>query len=352
MVGQGVGVAAALCTKYRLEPRAIFSAHSSELQQLLLRQDASIPGVENADPGDLARHAQVSSSSEATLRFPESEIFHPATLPLGQLFPVSTSALDSLELLMQSTSSQQQVVTLRLRRVESVWDLRPTQEIASSAVVISAGYRGYLSFPLRVKTHPGSLYFAYIDAEPDIAWAVFIGNEGDPSRVPVGTTAADQPTGKVWRPLTGERSFVVRVLPEQHPYGVTSVVNGANRPDRWPNIFLSDPSVGLPVWIEFGFPEPVRMNQIQITFDTDTNRRVRLPMFRYPECVKRYEIAIPKAIGWETILQENDNYFRRRVHRFDPVNTGKLRINILETNGSPQARIYEVRVYNERSDQR
>ena len=46
-------------------------------------------------------------------------------------------------------------------------------------------------------------------------------------------------------------------------------------------------------------------------------------------------------------MQEDDNYFRRRVHRIDPVTTGRLRINILETNGLPQARIYEVRAYNE-----
>lgn len=91
------------------------------------------------------------------------------------------------------------------------------------------------------------------------------------------------------------------------------------------------------------------MNEIQITFATDVNRRVMLPLFRYPECVKRYEIAIPEGGGWKTIAQEDDNYFRRRVHRVDAVTTSRLRINMLETNGSPQARVYEVRAYNERS---
>jgi hypothetical protein len=91
------------------------------------------------------------------------------------------------------------------------------------------------------------------------------------------------------------------------------------------------------------------MNKIQLTFDTDTNRRVTLPLFRYPECVKRYEVAIQLAGGWKTIVQEEDNYFRRRVHHIEPIITNRLRINVLETNGSPQARIYEVRVYNEQT---
>jgi hypothetical protein len=347
IVGQGVGAAAALCTKYRCEPRTIAKAHAGELQQLLLRQDISIPGVDNADPGDLARRAWVTASSEAVLRFPESRDFRACTLPLGQLFPVSTNTLEGVELLLKSTSTKSEQVTLGLRQVEHVWDLRPTPEIASATATVPAGYQGYLSFELRAKTRPGSLYFASIDAQPEIAWAMFSEESGQPSQVPVGTTAADLPPGGRWRPLTGGHSFALRVLPEQRPYGAQNVVCGTNRPDRWTNIFMSDPAHGLPAWVELRFPVPVRMNQIQITFDTDTNRRIPLPLFRYPECVKRYEIAIPQGGGWNTIVQENDNYFRRRVHRVDAVTASRLRINILETNGSPQARIYEVRVYNE-----
>lgn len=350
IVGQGIGVAAALCAKHACEPSAIAASHSTELQQLLLRQDASILGVENSDPRDLARGAQVAASSEAVLRFPESEIFHPARLPLGQVFPVSTSDLESVELLLRSTSAQPQEITLGLRRVEHVWDLRPSPEIASVSATVSAGYQGYVSFPLRAKTRPGSLYFAHIDAQPEIAWAIFQETRGEPALVPVGATAADLPPGGRWRPITGARSFVLRVQPEQHPYAAQNVVRGSSRPDRWTNIFLSDPTQKLPAWIELRFPNPVRMNQIQLIFDTDTNRRVSLPLFRYPECVKRYEIAIPQGIGWKTIVLEDGNYFRRRVHRIDPVTTDRLRINILETNGSPQARIYEVRVYNETAE--
>ncbi len=99
--------------------------------------------------------------------------------------------------------------------------------------------------------------------------------------------------------------------------------------------------------MELQFPHPIQFNQVQITFDTNTNRRVRLPLFRYPECVKRYEITIPQGSGWKTIAEEKDNYARRRVHTVEAATSDRLRINVLETNGSPNARIYEVRVYNE-----
>lgn len=347
IVGQGVGVAAGLCTKHGCEPKTIAADHATELQQTLLRHDASILGVKNTDPRDLARNAKVLASSEAALRFPESETFHPARLALGQVFPVSTNRLENVELLLRSSSAQAQQVTLHLRRVEHVWDLRPSPEIISVSVTVAAGYQGYVAFPLRAKTQSGSLYFASIDAQPEIAWALYKDPQGQPSKLPVGATAADLPPGGRWRLITGARALVLRVTPEQHPFSPQNVVSGSSRPDRWTNIFVSDPSQGLPAWIELQFPAPVRMNQVEITFDTDTNRRVTLPLFRPPECVRRYEIAIPQAGGWKTVMQEDDNYFRRRVHRIDPVTTGRLRINILETNGSPQARIYEVRAYNE-----
>jgi hypothetical protein len=314
---------------------------------LLLRQDASIPGVDNTDPQDLARNGQVSASSDAPLRFPESETFHTSRLSLGQVFPVSTGRLETIELLLQSTSPGEQKLNLTLRKVEHVWDLRPTPVIATSTATIGAGYKGYVSFPLHAKKDPGSLYFACIEANSQIAWAMFAETEGQPSMVPVGTTAADLPPGNQWRPITGGRSFVLRLAPEQRPYAPQNVVRGTNRPDRWTNIFLSDPAQALPAWLELRLPAPVRFNQVQITFDTNANRRISLPLFRYPECVKKYEIAIPQGSGWTTIVQVDGNYFRRRVHTFDRVTSSRLRLNIQETNGSPQARIYEVRLYNQ-----
>jgi hypothetical protein len=360
IVGQGVGVAAALGKKYQCDPRNVAANHADELQQLLLRQDCFIPGVENTDPGDLARKAQVLSSSEAALQFPESETFRPANFPLGQLFPVSTSAVESVQLLLESKSSVPLQVSLGLRKAQHVWDFRPTRDVATATTTVLPGHKGYVSFSLNARTQPGSLYFVHIAAQPEISWALFsqdhsdiewpIYNEKDkePSRTPVGATAADRPPDSVtWRPLTNGKSFCMRVDPEQHPYAAQNVVRGTSRPDLWSNIFVSDPAQELPAWLELRWPRPVRFNQIQITFDTNVNRRIILPRFCYPECVKQYEIAIPQGLGWKAIVREDNNYARRRVHLVDATISDRLRINIHETNGSKEARIYEVRIYNE-----
>lgn len=63
--GQAVGTAAALAIRYGCSPREVGQRHISELQQQLLKDDCYIPGFRNEDAADLARQAQVSSSSES-----------------------------------------------------------------------------------------------------------------------------------------------------------------------------------------------------------------------------------------------------------------------------------------------
>ncbi len=60
--GQAVGTAAALCIKYDCDPRGA-QEHMRELQQMLLKDDAYIPGIWNEVPKDLARRAKVTATS-------------------------------------------------------------------------------------------------------------------------------------------------------------------------------------------------------------------------------------------------------------------------------------------------
>ncbi len=80
--GQAVGIAAALCLRQGLTPRALGAEpHIAGLQRELLRAGQFIPDVTLADPGDLAKKATLSASSEFKLA-----TLTPcgATLPLAQ----------------------------------------------------------------------------------------------------------------------------------------------------------------------------------------------------------------------------------------------------------------------------
>lgn len=70
--GQAIGTAAALCAQKNCLPRDLLPC-IGELQQALLKDDCYLPGFRNTDPGDLARRASVSASSE---RQPASRVIN------------------------------------------------------------------------------------------------------------------------------------------------------------------------------------------------------------------------------------------------------------------------------------
>lgn len=65
-IGQAVGTAMAYCTKNNIAPTVLSNEkrHITKLQQMLLKQDQGILGIQNNDTNDLARNANVKASSE------------------------------------------------------------------------------------------------------------------------------------------------------------------------------------------------------------------------------------------------------------------------------------------------
>jgi hypothetical protein len=109
-------------------------------------------------------------------------------------------------------------------------------------------------------------------------------------------------------------------------------------------------------WIELSWDKPQTISQVQITFDSGFHRELTLSeqsarkkkmvLAAQPETVKDYTIAYKKGMGkFETVAEVKGNYLRLRRHDFEPVTTKAIRIHVGATNGSKEARIYEIRCY-------
>jgi len=147
-----------------------------------------------------------------------------------------------------------------------------------------------------------------------------------------------------------ERSVnAMRLSPASAPFGPDSVVNGVSRPDCWPNIWISQPIGDFPQALTLDLGAEQTFNAIYLTFDTmlHLEHRAFPPFHRIRECVRDYAVQIERDGEWDTVVEVEGNYQRRRIHRIEPVTAQRLRIQVAATNGEPTARIYEVRVYNE-----
>lgn len=111
-------------------------------------------------------------------------------------------------------------------------------------------------------------------------------------------------------------------------------------------------SDGLPASLTVELAETREISEIHITFDSGFQRELILsPAQRttdkvirgpQPETVKDYEIQI----DGQTVASVAGNYLRKRIHRLETGVSGReITIKVTATNGTPNARIFEVRVY-------
>ncbi len=153
-------------------------------------------------------------------------------------------------------------------------------------------------------------------------------------------------------PATNIRSGFTRSVHGKGGAPLDRIVPGTH---RW----MSDPTKGLPAWVQLEWAKPIAFSEIRITFNTGLHRELTLSMSEkatanmcwgkpQPETVRDYRIEVSDETGlWHPVVEGTGNYRRLVIHRLSsPVTTQRLRVVVEKTNGAEEARILEVRVEN------
>ncbi|MGC6505912.1 MAG: FAD-dependent oxidoreductase [Coraliomargaritaceae bacterium] len=137
-------------------------------------------------------------------------------------------------------------------------------------------------------------------------------------------------------------------------YRAENVISGVSRiVGDTKHMWASDPEATMPQSLELDLGKATRMSAVYLTFDTDLNDKRhtewdhpsedRMP----PESVRDYRVDAFVEGEWKTLAKVENNYQRRRIHRFEETEVSKIKILVQATNGDSSARIYEVRLYND-----
>jgi len=343
ILGQAAGTAAALCVKKGVKPRDMANNLNliKELQQTLIKDDCFIPGVCNEDPLDLARKASVVASSHMPLALEPVESASTLEMHRSQIFPVSESEIKSLGLFIESTLEDESKVEIEIMPATDIWSFNePKTPLTRACKPIPPKFKGWVHFDLDIRVKPKSLYQVNVYGQKGL-WLF-------KSKPLPGVAAAYKKT--YWKRWASEKSvYALRIDPPSTPFRPENVVNGVARPEKWTNIWISDPTSGFPQELILDFGEKVSFNTVYLTFDTYLHEDTCAwpPLYKVPECVRDYALKIYQNDTWETIIKVEGNYHRRRIHRFNTVSSNKLMLEIYASNGDPTARVYEIRVYNE-----
>lgn len=374
--GQAVGMAAAMCKQYGCGPREVYQERMAELQQRLLKADATILSIPHQDGQDLARSARVSASSQVTHGCCCADEWLPLDRVRGNVLWDWPERLDTVKLLVRNDGDGAIDLRLDLSRFEAATKWKGDKAskrfqyfpvanraewggdhtigkfalVAQTTVEVPPHFEGWVEAHLGLdmkpkdSTNDEERYLLTLDPAFGALWAKQDGLcdfarrcwvEGDSDEY---ATAGDAHCFELApRPGYGEAS---------------NVVNGWNRrfSTNPVNAWIAQP--GFPQTLTLEWDEPRTFNTLHLVFDTLTRAYQEMPFNCgervSPMCVREYQVHARAGGQWRLVAEASDNYRRTRVHRFDRVDADAVRVTIKSVwDESYSARMYEVRVYDE-----
>lgn len=377
-LGQAVGLAAAHALRSEISPRQLANPegpHLASFQQALLRADVRVPGLRHTDNNDLALKAAVSASSEArldlsvphdTASFNLGDSRTPGRMnspALAMVVPLTHDRLEKASFFLTNERSQVQTLTVSLTPLDRIWDRIDKTPVATAQLTIPAKATGWFDAILAVSIQPGRPYRIGLSGGDGITWAGAASwpvgttmqylhvSPGGPEQknAHLGAFSASEvsiPAYRHWRQL--RTALALKLDPSPSPFSAANVNNGIAWPEGMPNLWVSDPEQPLPQHVELAFDGTKSIDTIEVSFDTNLARVTQSEeaFYRTPECVRDWRLMACVSGNWIEVYSEADNHQRKRVAHFPPVAADALRIECLATNGSPSARVFEVRAYS------
>ncbi|MBU4365690.1 MAG: FAD-dependent oxidoreductase, partial [Kiritimatiellae bacterium] len=141
--------------------------------------------------------------------------------------------------------------------------------------------------------------------------------------------------------------------------GPEKVIDGVARPSLDDeHCWESAPLTESEAWLALTWPQPVTIRKLQLTFDSELEKRLifsqddsiytdPLTLNAMPgRLAKHFELQTCTASGWEPVRVVADNRQRVRRELFDPpLVTAAIRLRCKATCGYPAARLFEIRAY-------
>lgn len=363
VLGEAAGTAAALCVQHGITPRELSRSRSGELQQTLLKQDASVLGAVNRDPLDLARSAKVSASSHLfRIAIEEAEASYPLERDIAVLMPTEPGLAGEVAWLVDAEQETDMTV--------EVWSTgRPENYVPAAlefrtSVRVMPGLGQWVPVPLDwnpaepqnaliiVRKNPDLTL--YLSSKPMSGLLSF--ERGTPARVSKELEDHDDSQPVVEWSMKGlvRKLFCLRSAIDSRAYLPEHVIDGYKRPFGGPHMWVSERIAdGETPWLKLEWGEVQTVREIHLIFNDDVNEDLinlhhhRTPFDIIPELVRAYRLeALDSEGNWITLASEAFNRRRKRVHRIEePIQSTALRLVVESTNGSDYAEVIEVRAY-------
>ncbi len=360
--GQAVGMAAALCKKYKMHPKELGALHIKELQKELLKAGQHIPGLQLKDEEDLVQNATISTSSTLVLdEIPASDIWRPLCYSAAQMLPVTPGPMPSLSVNVKAEAAT--TLTVELRRSSKPFNHTPDVTLATKTFSLAKGLNKLeLEFEHRFQEDcyafvcflkNEAVQLQYSDLRITGILSVF--NKKNPAVSNYGKQEPPEDIGvegfEFWVPERRPEGYniAMKISPALFAYSPEHLKNGLQRPVASTNAWVADYNDSQPV-ITVSWNKPTTIKRIELSFDADYDNPLETVLIQQPEtvmpfCVDKVEVM---NCSNEVVKTIEKNYLSRRTIKLEaPITVQNLKLKLFNSKKESPVSLFEIRCYHD-----
>ena len=360
-MGEAAGVCASTCIRMKRLPRTMAkSGYVDELRKLLHRANHRCSITQSRDPDDLIPDSKVIASSTldgfSTGKMAKHSL-SPSTGGIVQ-FPVNGPEVRTIKLYAEVQEDCQMQCGLFSASLTTA--TAPGPCLNRVEVELSKGGAEWIEIPLSANIENPGWHFLEFSCTGSLC--IF-----EQENAPVGllfhqakklTKAGISNPYSEFSPKTSlapapSSAPLIEVFPKQRAYLPENLTNGKARPDRLPNLWISQPTdFKYPEFVEFHWEKPQEISSIEVVFDGSLEflfppRPEKFQSKRISSIVKNYRFFYMDEVGhWKELFEISDNSLAYRKHEFPPITTKGLELEVTDANGLDRAQVFQVRAYS------
>lgn len=355
ILGEAAGIAAAVAGRLGASPRDLAADHVPELHRAMVRADASLLGVRDDDPANLALGAEVSASTSKTM-LGSTRSTGRITLDhdLALVLPVDPE-LGEVEILLDAAEDTELLV--ELHSVGRPQNYLPAARERSAVVPVRHG-RSWARADL--SWEPGEAQNAVVVLRRNPLLEVHQAERVEPGTVtmrhrdlPLDEATPEQ--WRYWKETLHGHGICFRATSPTRAFAPEQAIGGYARPYGGPAMWVSDDAAEDPQpWLRLDWADPQEITTVDLVLDDDVNEDlINLHHHRTPDDTMRSLVHTARVEAlvdgqWQEIARMEENRERHRSFPLArPVRTDSLRVVVEEMNGAPTARIVSLRVYGD-----
>ncbi len=356
---QAVGMAAALCKKYSLNPSAIGKQHLAELQLELLKSGQHLPGLILRDEADLVQKAISIEAKALTLtEIPSSDLWKKIENAVAQMLPVQAGKMPSITLNVNALTDT--TLTVQVRKSSKPFNHTPDLILETKDIALSQGIN---KLDLAFETEFIEDCYAFVsflkNEEVEIAYSdkiisgvLSVFNSINPA---VSNYGKQEPTEDIgvetfefWCPQRRPegQNIAMTITPGLNVFNAENLRNGLQRPVASPNAWVAnydyiDPEITI-IW-----EAETEISEIVLSTDCDYDHPMENVLMRHAEAVQPScvtEISI-KANHAEVARISNNHQAQIQIKLTAPIRTKELKIVLKNANPNAPVSLFEIRCY-------